>query len=251
MDWADRIGSRLKLRDLHILAGRRRMEKHGQSRKASGRFPACRFQSDRRSRTGVGCAASRSHAAGCRAHDLRSNRAQSRTRRFRRAPRKCKGYRVPVGPHGGRAANREQPAPLRADCLLQFSIGCPLNARGSHFKSNSATRPCCIIDDLRERNVDLLIGRVVELKEDDVNAEVLFEDRLYVVAGANNPWTRRRKIALKDLVHEPWTMPPLRLLCGRPHRGRLSGKRSGDPALRRGRLWQSVANRADCARDVF
>jgi DNA-binding transcriptional LysR family regulator len=62
--------------------------------------------------------------------------------------------------------------------------------------------------ELRERNVDLLFGRVVELKEDDVNAEVLFEDRLYVVAGADNPWTRRRKVSLKDLVHEPWTLPP-------------------------------------------
>ena len=67
---------------------------------------------------------------------------------------------------------------------------------------------------MRERNVDLLIGRVVELKEDDVNVEVLFEDRLYVVAGANNPWTRRRKVALKDLVHESWTMPPLNSYVG-------------------------------------
>jgi DNA-binding transcriptional LysR family regulator len=62
--------------------------------------------------------------------------------------------------------------------------------------------------DLRERNVDLLFGRVVELNEDDMNAEVLFEDRLYVVADAANPWTRRRKLALKDLVREPWALPP-------------------------------------------
>ena len=75
-------------------------------------------------------------------------------------------------------------------------------------------------DDLRERNVDLLIGRVPELKEDDVNVEVLFEERLYIVAGTNNRWTRRRKIALKELVQEPWTIPPP-ILCGRPHRRRL------------------------------
>src|SRR5262249_18916351 len=39
--------------------------------------------------------------------------------------------------------------------------------------------------DLRERNVDLLFGRVVETEEDDVNVEILFEDRLFVVAGNN------------------------------------------------------------------
>ena len=26
--------------------------------------------------------------------------------------------------------------------------------------------------------------------------------------GANNPWTRRRKVALKELVQEPWAMLP-------------------------------------------
>jgi DNA-binding transcriptional LysR family regulator len=62
--------------------------------------------------------------------------------------------------------------------------------------------------DLRERNVDLLLGRVLETIEDDMNVEVLFEERLYIVAGANNPWTRRRKVALKDLIQEPWAMLP-------------------------------------------
>jgi len=68
--------------------------------------------------------------------------------------------------------------------------------------------------DLRERNVDLLFGRVVETEEDDVNVEILFEDRLFVVAGNNNPWTRRRSVTLKDLVHEPWTIPPLDSYAG-------------------------------------
>jgi DNA-binding transcriptional LysR family regulator len=62
--------------------------------------------------------------------------------------------------------------------------------------------------DLRERNVDLLFGRVVESTEDDVNAEILFQDRLHVVAGAKSPWTRRRQVTLKELVGESWTLPP-------------------------------------------
>src|ERR1700730_6295409 len=51
--------------------------------------------------------------------------------------------------------------------------------------------------DLRERTVDLVIGRLPESPEDDVKAELLFEDRLFVVADANNPLVRRRKLALK------------------------------------------------------
>jgi DNA-binding transcriptional LysR family regulator len=34
---------------------------------------------------------------------------------------------------------------------------------------------------------------------------MLFEDPLVVVAGADNPWTRRRKIKLAELLDEPWT----------------------------------------------
>src|SRR5262245_41431649 len=63
--------------------------------------------------------------------------------------------------------------------------------------------------DLRQRNVDVLLGRIMDTEEDDVNAEVLFEERLYVVAGGNNSWINRRKIALKDLLHETWVIPPL------------------------------------------
>ena len=31
---------------------------------------------------------------------------------------------------------------------------------------------------------------------------------LIVVAGVENPWVRRRKIRLSELVNEPWTWPP-------------------------------------------
>ena len=76
------------------------------------------------------------------------------------------------------------------------------------FRVKLGDAPTLHYHDLRERNVDLLFGRVVELDKEDVNAEVLFHDRLYVYAHASNPWTRRRKTTLKELVHEPWVVPP-------------------------------------------
>jgi DNA-binding transcriptional LysR family regulator len=39
-------------------------------------------------------------------------------------------------------------------------------------------------------------------------AQTLFEDRLLVVAGASSPWARRRKIAMDELLDEPWVHIP-------------------------------------------
>jgi hypothetical protein len=30
----------------------------------------------------------------------------------------------------------------------------------------------------------------------------------FVVAATKNPWSRRRKVKLADLMNEPWTLPP-------------------------------------------
>jgi DNA-binding transcriptional LysR family regulator len=62
---------------------------------------------------------------------------------------------------------------------------------------------------LEQRDVDLLVQRVVTpLAEDHLQAEVLFADRLFVIAGIGNPWARRRRVTLADLMDEPWALPP-------------------------------------------
>ena len=62
--------------------------------------------------------------------------------------------------------------------------------------------------ELRERDVDLLVGRILGPLDDDIDAEVLFEDRRFIVAGARSRWAGRRKLALSELVHEPWILDP-------------------------------------------
>src|SRR5215470_16013185 len=63
--------------------------------------------------------------------------------------------------------------------------------------------------ELRERQVDLLLGRVATpLAADDVDVEVLLEDRLLVVASADSRWTHRRKIELTELMNERWLLLP-------------------------------------------
>jgi DNA-binding transcriptional LysR family regulator len=61
---------------------------------------------------------------------------------------------------------------------------------------------------LRERRVELGFARTPEpAAEEDLETDVLFEDTLAVVAGMENPWARRRKIELAELVNDPWTWP--------------------------------------------
>jgi DNA-binding transcriptional LysR family regulator len=63
--------------------------------------------------------------------------------------------------------------------------------------------------ELRDRNVDLLIGRMApSTVEDDLQVEILFHERLIVVAGAQSEWARRRKIALSELTHAKWILYP-------------------------------------------
>jgi DNA-binding transcriptional LysR family regulator len=61
---------------------------------------------------------------------------------------------------------------------------------------------------LRERRLDLAILRTSgSMYIEDLNAESLFEEPMFVVAGLNNRWSRQRKIDLVELLDEPWTLP--------------------------------------------
>jgi DNA-binding transcriptional LysR family regulator len=62
---------------------------------------------------------------------------------------------------------------------------------------------------LEAREVDLMIAMMVEpIAEDQIEAELLYDDLRFVVAATKNPWSRRRALTLADLVSEPWTLPP-------------------------------------------
>lgn len=68
---------------------------------------------------------------------------------------------------------------------------------------------------LREKTVDLIVGRADHPPNEAVKLEMLFRERVHIVAGARNPLTRRRKIELAELVNEPWTLPPPETQVGR------------------------------------
>jgi DNA-binding transcriptional LysR family regulator len=63
--------------------------------------------------------------------------------------------------------------------------------------------------DLRGRRIDLAIMRpVAPTLVEDLEETILYKDRLRVVAGAESHWASRRKVTLADLVTERWCLPP-------------------------------------------
>jgi DNA-binding transcriptional LysR family regulator len=62
--------------------------------------------------------------------------------------------------------------------------------------------------ELSARSVDLVVARGGGLfKDEQFGFEVLYDDLFVVLAGAQSPWARRRRIELAELVNEPWTLP--------------------------------------------
>lgn len=62
---------------------------------------------------------------------------------------------------------------------------------------------------LLDRKVDLAVVHVIDpISTEQMHVEMLLRDPHVVVAGAQNPLLRKRRIKLADLVDEPWAMPP-------------------------------------------
>ena len=64
-----------------------------------------------------------------------------------------------------------------------------------------------LCDKLRERRIDLGCCALISgpAPPEDIDQEALYDDPLIVVASIDNPWARRRKIKLAELVNESWS----------------------------------------------
>jgi len=60
---------------------------------------------------------------------------------------------------------------------------------------------------LRNRHVELVLGRLpATMNETDLVAEPLFDEPNVVVAGSESPWAKRRNLTLADLIGAPWVL---------------------------------------------
>jgi DNA-binding transcriptional LysR family regulator len=215
MDWADRIGRRIRLRDLHIVLA---VAEAGSMAKASTRLAishpvVSKTISDLEQTLGV------------RLFDRKPQGVELTA--YGRAMLKC-----------GTTVFDEMRQGLKQIEFLsdpdsgELRIGCPeivmaglLPAIVEKFvrqyprillhavHANTALRE---FRELRERNVELLIGRTpMPLLDDELQLETLFHEPFVAVAATHSGWARRRRIALADLIDEPWVLPPYDSAPGR------------------------------------
>jgi DNA-binding transcriptional LysR family regulator len=65
---------------------------------------------------------------------------------------------------------------------------------------------------LQERKCELVIGRLLaSTHAPDLNVEALFHERMFVAVGLRNKWAGRRKILLTQLLDEPWILSPIEM----------------------------------------
>jgi DNA-binding transcriptional LysR family regulator len=63
-------------------------------------------------------------------------------------------------------------------------------------------------DELQERRIELAFAQISGLAPKEyIDVEMLFEEPLVIVAGMQTAWVLRRKIKLAELVNESWTWP--------------------------------------------
>ena len=71
--------------------------------------------------------------------------------------------------------------------------------------------------ELRARKVEFAIARMLAPSpEPDMDAETLFHEQVFIAAGPGNKWAGRRKIALAELVEEQWMLAPPEIAPGSP-----------------------------------
>jgi DNA-binding transcriptional LysR family regulator len=209
MEWSDRIGRRIKLRDLHIMLA---VVQQGSIAKAAKHLAISQPVVSK-------VIADLEHVLGVRLLDRDRHGAKPTIYGeallkhgivvFDELKQSVKSIEFLTDPTAG---------DLRIGCLNAMAAGLlPVVISLLHrrhprlsFHVVQANSVATLYRDLRERNVDLILGRIVKpFVEDDLNSDVLFTDSFLVVAGRRNRWIGRRKIELANLIHEPWLLPPM------------------------------------------
>jgi DNA-binding transcriptional LysR family regulator len=207
LDWERQAGQRMRLRDLRVLLA---VAKSGSMVKAAAEL--------RVTQPAVSKAiASLEATLGVRLFDRSPRGAQSTI--YGDALIKCGSI---VFDEMRRAV--QQIESLANPTEGEVHVGCPESLAGlvsavisrlsvQYPKIVVHTRPAfpalLHLDDLRNRNVDLLLGRVPRpVVEDEFDVETLFQDRLLVVAGSSHPCASGRKTKLSSLLKERWILLP-------------------------------------------
>src|SRR5262245_36402944 len=213
MQWADRIGHRLKLRDLHVLIAV--VQSGSMTKAAEGLAISVPVVSK--------AVSDLEHALGVRLLD-RSARGVEPTpygralidsglAAFDELRQGVKTIQFLADPSAGE---------VRVGCPVTMATGFVsvvidrLSRKYPHLVVHlAAAESAATYRALEERKVDLaIVGMYGPLDDAHLNAEVLFHEPFVVAAGRQSRWARRRSVKLAELINERWTLPPSDTLFG-------------------------------------
>ena len=214
MDWDQRIGRRVKLRDLHVLVA---VAQNGSMAKAATQL---NISHPVVSKTITAL----EHAVGVPLFD--------------RTPREVTptAYGAALVNSGTAVFDEMRAGIRRIENLAdpnqgELRFGCPEAMAGGLMQEIISRfhklHPRVTLDvvasdtvagnfrELREREVEFLIGRIrVPFADEELTSEVLGHEGLVIAAGKQNPLHRKKKIALAELIDQPWMLPPEQSLPG-------------------------------------
>lgn len=99
--------------------------------------------------------------------------------------------------------------PLAAAGLLPESLQRLVAGRPGLRAEVLEGNPEILLNELRARRIEIIVGRVPPLERDrDLHWEVLYEEDLSVIVNHRHRLHRRRGLRLRDLLDEPWILPP-------------------------------------------
>src|SRR6202165_311452 len=208
MDWSDRIGRRIKLRDLHILMA---IADTGSMAKAAAKLrishPAVsKAISDIEGTLGVRLLDRGSQGAELTAYGEVLLRCGINV--FDEMQQGLRSLEHLSDPNSGEVrlgCTEIIVHSLAPTIIRRFSQKYP----GVQLDVKLANPGEHQIRELRERKIDLLITRATgQLVEDDFHSEILFDEPFVFVVGAQSEFARKRRIALKDIIKSNWVLPP-------------------------------------------
>jgi DNA-binding transcriptional LysR family regulator len=213
MEWSDRIGRRIRLRDLHILLA---VVQSKSMAKAAEHLAISKPVISK-------AIADLEHVLGVRVLERDRHGAEPTTYGVALLKRAITVFdELREGVKDIEFLADPQTGDVRIGCnpMLATSFVSAvvdrLSQRFPRMVFHVLARPAELLHrELTERNVDLLIARRLGAPADErLGFELLFDDRDVVAAGPQNPWARRRGIELAELMNEPWVLPPPDNLVG-------------------------------------
>jgi len=208
MDWSERIGRRIRLRDLHILLAVVQCKSLAKAAEqlAISRPVISRAIADLEHVLGVRLLERDRHGAEPTAYGAAL--LKRGTAIFDELRGSVKDIEFLADPTTGEVRIGSTP-PLSASFVAAvIERLCERYPRISFQIKVSETK--WLLPDLIERSIDFSIVRTYRTRlPDELSFEPLYDDPFVVAVGAQSPWARRRKIELAELTDEWWAMPPL------------------------------------------